>query len=98
MTPWNFPAAMVTRKAAPALAAGCTVVLKPAEQSPLTALRLEELWREAGGPADVFQVLTTAEPAAVSAVFFDDPAIRKLTFTGSTEVGHPAGRAGGAGR
>ena len=63
------------------------MVLKPAEQSPLTALRLGELWREAGGPADVFQVLTTADPAAVSSVFFDDPAIRKLTFTGSTEVG-----------
>ena len=87
VTPWNFPAAMATRKAAPALAAGCTVVLKPAEQSPLTAIRLEELWREAGGPPDVFQVLTTADPAAVSSVFFDDPAIRKLTFTGSTEVG-----------
>lgn len=87
VTPWNFPAAMVTRKAAPALAAGCTVVLKPAEQSPLTALRLEALWQEAGGPADVFQVLTTNDPAAVSSVFFDDPAIRKLTFTGSTEVG-----------
>ncbi|MGD9904573.1 MAG: NAD-dependent succinate-semialdehyde dehydrogenase [Vicinamibacterales bacterium] len=87
VTPWNFPAAMVTRKAAPALAAGCTVVLKPAEQSPLTALRLEELWRDAGGPPDVFQVLTTADPAAVSSVFFDEPAIRKLTFTGSTEVG-----------
>ncbi len=87
VTPWNFPAAMVTRKAAPALAAGCTVVLKPAEQSPLTALRLEELWREAGGPADVFQVLTTVDPALVSSVFFDEPAIRKLTFTGSTEVG-----------
>jgi succinate-semialdehyde dehydrogenase / glutarate-semialdehyde dehydrogenase len=87
VTPWNFPAAMVTRKAAPALAAGCTVVLKPAEQSPLTAIRLEELWREAGGPADVFQVLTTMSPAPVSSVFFDEPAIRKLTFTGSTEVG-----------
>ncbi len=87
VTPWNFPAAMVTRKAAPALAAGCTVALKPAEQSPLTAIRLEELWREAGGPPDVFQVITTADPAAVSSVFFDDPGIRKLTFTGSTEVG-----------
>lgn len=87
VTPWNFPAAMVTRKAAPALAAGCTFVLKPAEQSPLTALRLEELWRDAGGPADVFQVITTSDPAVVSSVFFDDPAIRKLTFTGSTEVG-----------
>jgi succinate-semialdehyde dehydrogenase/glutarate-semialdehyde dehydrogenase len=87
VTPWNFPAAMVTRKVAPALAAGCTVVLKPAEQSPLTAIRLEELWVKAGGPADVFQVLTTSDPAAVSDVFFADARVRKLTFTGSTEVG-----------
>jgi succinate-semialdehyde dehydrogenase/glutarate-semialdehyde dehydrogenase len=87
ITPWNFPAAMITRKAAPALAAGCSVVLKPAEQSPLTAIRLAELWVAAGGPPDVFQVLPTADPAAVSEVFFDDPAIRKLSFTGSTEVG-----------
>lgn len=87
VTPWNFPAAMVTRKVAPALAAGCTVVLKPAEQSPLTAIRLEELWANAGGPPDVFQVLTTADPVAVSAVFFADARVRKLTFTGSTEVG-----------
>src|SRR5688500_4835152 len=86
VTPWNFPAAMVTRKVAPALAAGCTVVLKPAEQSPLTAIRLEELWAQAGGPPDVFQVLTTADPAALSQVFFDDARVRKLTFTGSTEV------------
>ena len=87
VTPWNFPAAMVTRKVAPALAAGCTVVLKPAEQSPLTAIRLAELWVQAGGPAEVFQVLTTADPAAVSEVFFADARVRKLTFTGSTEVG-----------
>ena len=87
VTPWNFPAAMVTRKVAPALAAGCTVVLKPAEQSPLTAIRLVELWTQAGGHADVFQVLTTSDPAAVSEVFFDDARVRKLTFTGSTEVG-----------
>jgi succinate-semialdehyde dehydrogenase / glutarate-semialdehyde dehydrogenase len=87
VTPWNFPAAMVTRKVAPALAAGCTVVLKPAEQSPLTAIRLVELWVHAGGPADVFQVLTTSDPAAVSDVFFADARVRKLTFTGSTEVG-----------
>jgi succinate-semialdehyde dehydrogenase / glutarate-semialdehyde dehydrogenase len=87
VTPWNFPAAMVTRKVAPALAAGCTVVLKPAEQSPLTAIRLVELWLQAGGPADVFQVLTTSDPAAVSDVFFADARVRKLTFTGSTEVG-----------
>lgn len=87
ITPWNFPAAMITRKAAPALAAGCSVVLKPAEQSPLTAVRLAELWVDAGGPPDVFQVLPTSDPVALSTVFFDDPAIRKLSFTGSTEVG-----------
>jgi succinate-semialdehyde dehydrogenase/glutarate-semialdehyde dehydrogenase len=87
VTPWNFPAAMVTRKVAPALAAGCTVVLKPAEQSPLTAIRLEELWVKAGGPADVFQVVTTSDPVAFSDVFFEDARVRKLTFTGSTEVG-----------
>lgn len=87
VTPWNFPAAMVTRKVAPALAAGCTLVLKPAEQSPLTALRLAELWVKAGGPPEVFQVLTTSDPAAVSEVFFADARVRKLTFTGSTEVG-----------
>jgi succinate-semialdehyde dehydrogenase/glutarate-semialdehyde dehydrogenase len=87
VTPWNFPAAMVTRKVAPALAAGCSVVLKPAEQSPLTAIRLVELWAKAGGPPDVFQVLTTSDPAVVSAVFFADARVRKLTFTGSTEVG-----------
>lgn len=87
VTPWNFPAAMVTRKVAPALAAGCTVVLKPAEQSPLTAVKLVELWVEAGGPADVFQVLTSSDPVAVSEPFFADARVRKLTFTGSTEVG-----------
>ncbi len=87
VTPWNFPAAMVTRKVAPALAAGCTVVLKPAEQSPLTAIRLGELWHQAGGPPGVFQVLTTSDPVAVSDVFFADARVRKLTFTGSTEVG-----------
>ncbi|MDO8680525.1 MAG: NAD-dependent succinate-semialdehyde dehydrogenase [Acidobacteriota bacterium] len=87
VTPWNFPAAMVTRKVAPALAAGCTVILKPAEQSPLTAIRLAELWVESGGPADALQVITTSDPAALSKVFFDDARVRKLTFTGSTEVG-----------
>src|SRR5688500_6404748 len=87
VTPWNFTAAMVTRKVAPALAAGCTVVLKPAEQSPLTAIRLVELWVQAGGPADVFQVLTTSDPAAGSDVFFADARDRQLAFTGSTEVG-----------
>jgi succinate-semialdehyde dehydrogenase/glutarate-semialdehyde dehydrogenase len=87
VTPWNFPAAMVTRKLAPALAAGCTIVLKPAEQSPLTALKLAQLWLEAGGHGDVFQVITTNNPIAVSKVFMEDERIRKITFTGSTEVG-----------
>jgi succinate-semialdehyde dehydrogenase/glutarate-semialdehyde dehydrogenase len=87
VTPWNFPAAMVTRKVAPALAAGCTVVLKPAEQSPLTAIRLGELWVTAGGPSDALQILTASDPAAVSEVFFADARVRKLTFTGSTAVG-----------
>lgn len=87
ITPWNFPAAMVTRKAAAALAAGCPVILKPAEQTPLTALLLSKYWQEAGGPAEVLQVLPASDPVAVSAVMFDDRRIRKLTFTGSTEVG-----------
>jgi succinate-semialdehyde dehydrogenase / glutarate-semialdehyde dehydrogenase len=87
ITPWNFPAAMVTRKLAPALAAGCTMVLKPAEQSPLTALKLAQLWLEAGGHGDVFQVITTNQPAQVSSIFMQDERIRKITFTGSTEVG-----------
>ncbi|MFN8581565.1 MAG: NAD-dependent succinate-semialdehyde dehydrogenase [Gemmatimonadaceae bacterium] len=87
VTPWNFPAAMVTRKVAPALAAGCVVILKPAEQTPLTALRLAELWMEVGGPAGTLQVLPCADPVPVSRVLMDDPRVRKLSFTGSTEVG-----------
>ncbi|WP_343054793.1 NAD-dependent succinate-semialdehyde dehydrogenase [Pseudomonas gingeri] len=87
VTPWNFPAAMITRKVAPALAAGCTVIVKPAEQSPLTALLLEKYWLEVGGAPGTFQVITSNQPAAVSSVFFEDARIRKLTFTGSTDVG-----------
>jgi succinate-semialdehyde dehydrogenase / glutarate-semialdehyde dehydrogenase len=87
VTPWNFPMSMIARKAAPALAAGCPVILKPAEQSPLTALLLAELWRQAGGPAGTLQVLATNDPAAFSAPFFDDARVRKIAFTGSTEVG-----------
>ena len=87
ITPWNFPAAMATRKIGPALAAGCTIILKAAEQSPLTALKLAELWTEAGGPADTFTVLTTSDPVPVTKVMMDDPRLRKITFTGSTEVG-----------
>lgn len=87
ITPWNFPAAMITRKAAPALAAGCSVVLKPAEQTPFTALRLAELWLEAGGEPGTLQVLPASDPKEVSETLLNDVRIRKLAFTGSTEVG-----------
>jgi succinate-semialdehyde dehydrogenase/glutarate-semialdehyde dehydrogenase len=87
ITPWNFPAAMVTRKVAPALAAGCTVILKPAEATPLSALHLAELWQRAGGPSGTLQVLPCLDPVPVSRVLISDSRIRKLTFTGSTEVG-----------
>jgi succinate-semialdehyde dehydrogenase/glutarate-semialdehyde dehydrogenase len=87
ITPWNFPYATVTRKIAPALAAGCPVILKPAEQTPLSALYLAALWEEAGGPAGTLQVLTALDPVPVSDVLLDDPRVRVLTFTGSTEVG-----------
>lgn len=87
ITPWNFPAAMITRKAAPALAAGCTIVIKPAEQSPLTALMLAQLWEQAGGPAGTLQVLPASDPVPLAAIFLQDERIRKLTFTGSTNVG-----------
>ncbi|WP_119675218.1 NAD-dependent succinate-semialdehyde dehydrogenase [Deinococcus sp. RM] len=87
VTPWNFPAGMITRKAAPALAAGCVMILKPAEQSPMTALYLAELWLEAGGPANTLQVLPTGDAPAFSAPFMEDERVRKLTFTGSTAVG-----------
>lgn len=87
VTPWNFPAAMVTRKVAPALAAGCTVVVKPAEQTPLTALALAELLAEAGVPAGVVNVVPTSSPAPTVAAMLADPRVRMLSFTGSTEVG-----------
>jgi hypothetical protein len=87
ITPWNFPLAMITRKAAPALAAGCTLVLKPAELTPLTALALAELAAEAGVPPGVFNVVTTSRPAAIGKVLCDSPIVRKLSFTGSTAVG-----------
>jgi succinate-semialdehyde dehydrogenase / glutarate-semialdehyde dehydrogenase len=87
ITPWNFPAAMATRKIGPALAAGCPVVLKPAEDTPLTALALAELLREAGVPDGVVNVVTTATPGPVVEALLGDPRVRKLSFTGSTEVG-----------
>ncbi|WP_374266326.1 NAD-dependent succinate-semialdehyde dehydrogenase [Zoogloea sp.] len=86
ITPWNFPAAMITRKVAPALAAGCTIVLKPAEQTPLSALALAELAERAGVPAGVFSVVT-GEARAIGGVMTGSPLVRKLSFTGSTEVG-----------
>jgi len=86
ITPWNFPAAMITRKASPALAAGCVTIVKPAEQTPLTALALAELAVRAGLPAGVFQVLT-GDARAIGGELTTHPAVRMLSFTGSTEVG-----------
>nr|WP_206379754.1 NAD-dependent succinate-semialdehyde dehydrogenase [Pseudomonas veronii] len=87
ITPWNFPAAMITRKAAPALAAGCTMVVKPASQTPLTALALAELAQRAGVPAGVFSVITGNDTRDIAGELTANPLVRKLTFTGSTEVG-----------
>ena len=87
ITPWNFPVAMVTRKVAPALAAGCPVILKPAEDTPLCALALAKLADEAGLPPGVFQVLPTSDPASVGDPLLASPVVRKLSFTGSTAVG-----------
>ncbi|MDF8333709.1 NAD-dependent succinate-semialdehyde dehydrogenase [Novosphingobium cyanobacteriorum] len=86
VTPWNFPAAMITRKVAPALAAGCTVVLKPSELTPFTALALADLGQTAGIPAGAFNVVT-GQPAPIGDVLTSDPRVRKFTFTGSTAVG-----------
>lgn len=87
ITPWNFPVAMITRKAAPALAAGCTMVIKPAEATPLCALALAALAEQAGIPAGVLSVVTTSRPAEVGTVLTSDARVRKLSFTGSTAVG-----------
>ncbi|MBK7813948.1 MAG: NAD-dependent succinate-semialdehyde dehydrogenase [Rhodocyclaceae bacterium] len=89
ITPWNFPAAMITRKVAPALAAGCTVVVKPAEQTPLTALALAELASRAGLPAGVINIVTGSAAAApiIGGELTGNPIVRKLSFTGSTDIG-----------
>ena len=87
VTPWNFPAAMATRKLAPALAAGCTTILKPAALTPLTAFAVAELMAEAGVPAGVVNVVTTRDAGGVVGTMVADPRVRKLSFTGSTEVG-----------
>ncbi|MGM4998251.1 NADP-dependent succinate-semialdehyde dehydrogenase [Tardiphaga sp. 538_B7_N1_4] len=86
ITPWNFPAAMITRKAGPALAAGCTMVVKPASQTPLSALALAELAERAGVPKGVFSVVT-GSASAIGGEMTSNPIIRKVTFTGSTEIG-----------
>ncbi|HVC03923.1 MAG TPA: NAD-dependent succinate-semialdehyde dehydrogenase [Candidatus Acidoferrales bacterium] len=87
VTPWNFPAAMATRKIGPALAAGCTVILKPASDTPLTALALGALLTEAGAPAGVVNVVPSRRSGPVVSAMLHDPRVRKLSFTGSTEVG-----------
>ncbi|MGM1018086.1 MAG: NAD-dependent succinate-semialdehyde dehydrogenase [Actinomycetota bacterium] len=87
VTPWNFPFAMATRKIAPALAAGCTVIIKPPALTPLTTLFFTKLLEEAGLPAGVVNVVQTSKSSALSAPIISDPRLRKLSFTGSTEVG-----------
>jgi len=87
ITPWNFPNAMITRKAAPALAAGCPIVIKPASETPLSALALAELAHQAGIPAGVFNVVTTTHSAAVGKEMTESPLVRKFSFTGSTAIG-----------
>jgi succinate-semialdehyde dehydrogenase/glutarate-semialdehyde dehydrogenase len=87
VTPWNFPAAMATRKIGPALAAGCTVVLKPASDTPLTALAMARILGDAGVPPGVVNVLPARRSGAVVSAMLADPRVRKLSFTGSTEVG-----------
>jgi succinate-semialdehyde dehydrogenase/glutarate-semialdehyde dehydrogenase len=87
VTPWNFPAAMATRKIGPALAAGCTVILKPASETPLTALAIASLLEEAGVPAGVVNVIPSHRSSKVVGAILNDPRVRKLSFTGSTQVG-----------
>src|SRR5918994_405163 len=87
ITPWNFPMAMGTRKIAPAVAAGCAMVIKPAQQTPFSMLALAQILEEAGLPAGVLNVITSSSSSAVSKPIISDPRLRKLTFTGSTEVG-----------
>ncbi|AUI66664.1 MULTISPECIES: NAD-dependent succinate-semialdehyde dehydrogenase [Glaesserella] len=87
ITPWNFPNAMITRKAAPALAAGCAVVIKPAVETPLSALALAELAHQAGLPKGVLNIVTSSDAVAIGKVFTESTIVRKVTFTGSTRVG-----------
>ncbi|MBI3964823.1 MAG: NAD-dependent succinate-semialdehyde dehydrogenase [Chloroflexi bacterium] len=87
ITPWNFPSSMITRKAAPALAAGCTVVLRPASQTPYSAIELFKIFHEVGIPAGVVNIITGKDSAGIGKELATNPLVRKITFTGSTEVG-----------
>ncbi len=87
ITPWNYPVSMLTRKIAPALAAGCSIVLKPAEQTPLLAVEVFKIFEEVGVPEGVVNLVTTSEPEQVGGELVTNPLVRKITFTGSTEVG-----------
>jgi succinate-semialdehyde dehydrogenase/glutarate-semialdehyde dehydrogenase len=87
ITPWNFPMAMGTRKVGPAIAAGCTIVMKPAQQTPLSMLALGQILERAGLPGGVFNILTTSSSSKTTGPLIEDPRLRKLSFTGSTEVG-----------
>jgi succinate-semialdehyde dehydrogenase / glutarate-semialdehyde dehydrogenase len=87
ITPWNFPMAMGTRKVGPAIAAGCTIVMKPAQQTPLSMLALGQILEEAGLPGGVFNIVTTSSSGSTTGPLIQDPRLRKLSFTGSTEVG-----------
>lgn len=96
ITPWNYPVSMLTRKIGPALAAGCTIVLKPAEQTPLCARAMFEIFHDAGVPPGVANLVNASDPVPVGDAWLSDPRVRKLTFTGSTEVGKElGGRAAG---
>lgn len=96
ITPWNYPMSMLTRKMAPALAAGCTLVLKPAEATPLNARAIFEVFDDAGFPPGVINLVTTSDPVPVGEAFTSDPRVAKLTFTGSTAVGRTLAAAAGA--
>ncbi|MCW0191436.1 MAG: NAD-dependent succinate-semialdehyde dehydrogenase [Rhodococcus sp.] len=91
ITPWNYPISMITRKVAPAVAAGCTIVLKPAEQTPLCAVAMFKIFEEAGLPAGVVNLVTSNHPEEVGDVLLESRTVRKLTFTGSTSVGRTLG-------
>jgi succinate-semialdehyde dehydrogenase/glutarate-semialdehyde dehydrogenase len=97
ITPWNFPMAMGTRKVGPAIAAGCTMVMKPAQQTPLSMLALGQILEEAGLPGGVFNILTTSSSSSTTGPLIQDPRLRKLSFTGSTEVGRKLIEASAAG-